>query len=196
MNTVFPDLGHITTMLDADCPSRFPDWGQLIFFAPDRSGAGVLATVNSNLFRTPRENGCISDRDIREVAALFARVCNMLAGIDGLQGSGTVVVFAELDWSPAVHAQCEDRLHRIGMDESMESLLAYYLVCDAGSDDTILTTLGLKVGQFVGIMGDDGETAEQKKDAIAQAEKHMASIVQRLKMKSTSGGRRPRKEAS
>src|SRR5690606_37644265 len=26
------------------------------------------------------------------------------AGLDGLQGRGTCVVFAELDWSPAVHA--------------------------------------------------------------------------------------------
>jgi len=103
------------------------------------------------------------------------------AGIDGLQGSGTVVVFAELDWSPAIHSQCEDRLHRIGMDEGSESLLCYYLASEVGTDDTMLTTLGLKVGQFVGLMGDKEKTIEDQEQAMVQAEKHMESVIDRLR---------------
>lgn len=67
------------------------------------------------------------------------------AGLDGLQGRGTCVVFAELDWSPAVLSQCEDRLHRLGIDASLESILCYYMVTDTGMDETMQEALGLKV---------------------------------------------------
>jgi SNF2 family DNA or RNA helicase len=67
------------------------------------------------------------------------------------------VVFGELDWSPAVHSQGEDRAHRMGQ---VDSVLCYYLVCDAGTDQAIQEALGLKVSQFVGLMGDKAETQE------------------------------------
>lgn len=110
------------------------------------------------------------------------------AGIDGLQGAGTVVVFAELDWSPAIHAQCEDRLHRIGVDESLESILCYYLVADAGSDETVQAALGLKVGQFVGLMGDTPESEDDRTQAIVQAERHLGALIEKLKRRSGKRG--------
>lgn len=102
------------------------------------------------------------------------------AGIDGLQGQGTCVVFAELDWSPAVHAQCEDRIHRIGF-EGRESLLCYYLVSDAGCDEVMQEALGLKVGQFVALMGDKGESQAEREEAQRQGEKHIERIIDRLR---------------
>jgi len=97
------------------------------------------------------------------------------AGLDGLQSRATCVVFAELDWSPAVHSQCEDRIHRKGM--TAESLLCYYLVCDAGSDEVMQDALGLKVAQFAGIMGDANAD-----DPLAQAatESAMQRLVETL----------------
>lgn len=102
------------------------------------------------------------------------------AGIDGLQGRGTCVVFAELDWSPAVHAQDEDRIHRIGF-EGRESLLCYYLVSDAGSDEVMQEALGLKVAQFTQLMGDKGQSVADQDAALRTAERHIDSVIEKLR---------------
>jgi SWI/SNF-related matrix-associated actin-dependent regulator 1 of chromatin subfamily A len=101
------------------------------------------------------------------------------AGLDGLQQRGTCVVFGELDWSPAVHAQCEDRLQRIGTGMS-DSILCYYLVTDTGSDEVMQEALGLKIGQFVGLMGDKAETTEDREMAGREAVRHLEGIVSKL----------------
>ena len=102
------------------------------------------------------------------------------AGIDGLQ-SATCCAFGELDWSPAIHSQAEDRIQRIGVDETMDSILSYYLVAEEGTDETIQEFLGLKVSQFIGIMGDKAETEQDKMLAQQKATEHMNKIVEKLK---------------
>jgi SNF2 family DNA or RNA helicase len=67
------------------------------------------------------------------------------------------VVFGELDWSPAIHSQAEDRAHRIGQQDSV---LRYYLVAEEGTDEVIQEFLGLKSSQFNGVMGDKTQTEE------------------------------------
>lgn len=88
------------------------------------------------------------------------------------------VVFGELDWSPAIHSQCEDRAHRIGQ---VDSVLAYYLVAPRGSDREIQDHLGLKVSQFVGLMGDRESTEEDEVLAGRSAASHMEALLQRLR---------------
>ncbi len=100
------------------------------------------------------------------------------AGLDGLQGKGTCVVFAELDWSPAVHSQCEDRLHRIGV--ATDSVMVYYLVSATGYDEVIQERLGLKVGQFLGLMGDEGESDEDRAASGAAVENHLDGVIAKL----------------
>lgn len=106
-------------------------------------------------------------------------VCLSLRTAAGLNlQKATCVVFGELDWSPAVHAQCEDRAHRIGQHNS---ILCYYLVCEEGTDEAIQDALGLKISQFVGLMGDKVESQEDRAIAQTVATEHMRSVIDKLK---------------
>lgn len=100
------------------------------------------------------------------------------AGLDGLQNVSCVSVFGELDWSPGVHSQCEDRLHRIGQSDSV---LSYYPVVSEGSDEVMMEHLGFKTAQFVGIMGDAVETQEDKVLAQQAAGNHLSKVVDKLR---------------
>ena len=91
------------------------------------------------------------------------------------------VVFGELDWSPAVHSQAEDRAHRIGQEDS---LLCYYLVSPKGSDQEMQQALGLKVSQFVGLMGDRTPTQDETWAQQSEARAHIKALVERLKLES------------
>ena len=89
----------------------------------------------------------------------------------------TCVVFGELDWSPAVHSQAEDRAHRIGQQDS---LLCYYLVSPKGSDQDMQQALGLKVSQFVQLMGDRQTSPEESFMQQQEAREYMRRLVERL----------------
>lgn len=99
------------------------------------------------------------------------------AGINGLQERATCVVFGELDWSPAAHSQCEDRAHRMGINKQLESLLCYYLVSQTGYDGVIMNALGLKIGQFVGIMGDRAQTEDDRQRSIESGREHLRKVI-------------------
>lgn len=90
----------------------------------------------------------------------------------------TCVVFGELDWSPAVHSQAEDRAHRIGQTDS---LLCYYLVSPRGSDSEMQDALGLKVSQFVQLMGDKAPDREKEFLMQSEARDHIKKMIERLK---------------
>jgi len=89
----------------------------------------------------------------------------------------TCVVFGELDWSPAVHSQAEDRAHRIGQEDS---LLCYYLVSPKGSDQDMQQALGLKVSQFVALMGDKTPTQDEAWLQQSAAREHIRRLISRL----------------
>ena len=105
-------------------------------------------------------------------------LCISLRSASGLNlQRASCVVFGELDWSPAVHSQAEDRAHRIGQQDS---LLCYYLVSPRGSDRDMQDALGLKVSQFVSLMGDAQPSNE---DALMQqsfARERIRRLVERL----------------
>jgi SNF2 family DNA or RNA helicase len=102
------------------------------------------------------------------------------SGIDGLQERARVVVAAELDWSPAVHSQAEDRAHRNGQ---RDSVLCYYLVSDQGTDPDMQEALGLKISQFIGIMGDQAESEADRVLSVEASTKHMKRVLAKLRGK-------------
>jgi SNF2 family DNA or RNA helicase len=71
------------------------------------------------------------------------------AGLDGLQGYVSNVVFGELDWSPGVHTQCIGRVHRDGQELPVS---AYFLHCQDGSDPVLMDALGVKRSQADGVV--------------------------------------------
>lgn len=80
------------------------------------------------------------------------------AGLDGLQGHCRVVVFGELDWSPAVHEQAIGRVHR---DGQAEKVIAYFLIADHGADPTIADVLALKKAQSDGLRDPNADIIER-----------------------------------
>jgi len=110
-------------------------------------------------------------------------LCISLRAASGLNlQRATCVVFGELDWSPAVHSQAEDRAHRMGQEDS---LLCYYLVAPQGSDAAMQEALGLKVSQFVGLMGDAPVSQAEAAEAAHQARKHVEMIAAQMEGSST-----------
>lgn len=73
-------------------------------------------------------------------------------GLDGLQDACSVVVFGELDWSPAVHEQVIGRLQRPGQKNRVT---AVFLASEHGTDPLMIDLLGLKASQSHGILNPD-----------------------------------------
>lgn len=66
-------------------------------------------------------------------------VAGLRAGNVGINlNTSRYVVFAELDWSPAIHLQAEDRLHRIGQKNTV---FAYYLIGNGTLDGHVASVL-------------------------------------------------------
>lgn len=72
------------------------------------------------------------------------------------------VIFAELDWSPAIHRQAEDRLHRIGQKNTV---FAYYLIGSGTLDDHVADVLVDKSYEIDEIMDASVESFEDKNRA-------------------------------
>jgi SNF2 family DNA or RNA helicase len=72
------------------------------------------------------------------------------------------VIFAELDWSPAIHRQAEDRLHRIGQKNTV---FAYYLIGNGTLDDHVANILVDKSYEIDSIMDEKIDSYENKDKA-------------------------------
>ena len=72
------------------------------------------------------------------------------------------VIFAELDWSPAIHRQAEDRLHRIGQKNKV---FAYYLVGKGTLDEHVADILVDKAYEIDSILDAKTESFENKERA-------------------------------
>lgn len=129
------------------------------------------------VFITGRETTAKKDMAVeRFMEGKTSLCCISLRAASGLNlQAATCTVFGELDWSPAVHSQAEDRAHRMGKEDS---LICYYLVCATGSDQDMQEALGLKVSQFKGLMGETDR--EDSADDIFAAQRHIDRVLERL----------------
>ena len=132
----------------------------------------------SPAFITGRETGAQKEKSVlRFMEGRTDLCCVSLRAASGLNlQRATCVVFGELDWSPAVHSQAEDRAHRIGQKDS---LLCYYLVNPKGSDMDIQERLGLKVSQFLGLMGESPLSADDEAQSASIARQHVQRLIER-----------------
>lgn len=127
---------------------------------------------------TGRETADQKDESVRQFVQEKTNLCCIsLRAASGLNlQRATCVVFGEMDWSPAVHSQAEDRAHRIGQKDS---LLCYYLVSPKGSDEDIQEALGLKVSQFLALMGDLPTPASDMLAQETAARAHVKRLLAR-----------------
>ena len=72
------------------------------------------------------------------------------------------VIFAELDWSPAIHRQAEDRLHRIGQKNTV---FAYYLIGKETLDEHVANVLVDKSFEIDSVLDEKTESFENKEKA-------------------------------
>lgn len=131
------------------------------------------------VFITGRETAAQKEQAVdRFMTGKTDLCCISLRAASGLNlQRATCVVFGELDWSPAVHSQAEDRAHRMGQKDS---LLCYYLVSPRGSDREMQEALGLKVSQFLSLMGDAPQSQEQAAAGANYARIHVESLIKRM----------------
>lgn len=79
-------------------------------------------------------------------------VAGLRAGNVGISlSAASYVVFAELDWSPSVHRQAEDRLHRIGQKNPV---VCHYLIGRGTFDEQIAQIVVRKTLDISGVMGE------------------------------------------
>ena len=84
-------------------------------------------------------------------------------GTDGLQKRCCTMIIGELDWSPGVHNQLIGRIDR---DGQQEHVTVVYIVCNQGSDPTMMDVLGLKASQSAHINDPElGVTMQESDDS-------------------------------
>ncbi len=130
-------------------------------------------------FITGRETSAQKEQSVERFMQGKTNLCcislRAAAGLNLQRAS--CVVFGELDWSPAVHSQAEDRAHRMGQTDS---ILCYYLVSAAGSDQDMQDALGLKVSQFVALMGDTPQSQQEALQGAQYVKQYTERLLQRL----------------
>lgn len=88
-------------------------------------------------------------------------ICGLRAGNVGINlTEASYVIFAELDWSPAVHSQAEDRLHRIGQKSRV---FAHYIIGAGTFDGYLADVLTAKGDVIRRVLGDKAEATNNKK---------------------------------
>lgn len=115
---------------------------------------------------TVRRFQAAADADIAPDAERLI-VCSMRAASQGITLTrASNVVFLELDWTPAMHDQAEDRCHRIGQHDAVT---AWYLLAPRTIDDEMSMVIEQKRGVIDAVVDGNRVTAEPVSLAVIRA---------------------------
>lgn len=97
-------------------------------------------------------------------------IANMKAGGVGITlTAASIVMFADMEWSPEIHNQAIDRAHRIGQNKMVN---AYFYVATGTIEDDIMELLKAKEGVIKNVLeGGDAETTSMFKQLVAKLAK-------------------------
>ena len=139
---------YVRILLEANVPVMLMGWHRECYEIWNR----LLADFKPVMY-TGSESPARKDESKRKFLAgetnLFIMSLRSGAGVDGLQGRCSTVVFGELDWSPKIHEQVVGRLDREGQTEQVTAI---YLNSEDGSDPPMVAMLGVKASQSSGIV--------------------------------------------
>ncbi len=111
-------------------------------------------------------------------------VCSMRAASQGITLTrASNVVFLELDWTPAMHDQAEDRCHRIGQHDAVT---AWYLLAPRTIDDEMSTVIEHKRGVIDAVV--DGNRVDAEPVSLA--------VIRALRARGAQGGDGPQADGS
>lgn len=130
-------------------------------------------------FKAPfldRNDPTVDGRDLAGQCRVMLMSLRSGSGVDGLQKSASVGVFAELDWSPQVHEQAIGRLRRDGMDHNTPPVM-YFLVSDEGSDPALMDVLGIKRQQSERLMSKTGDLFNNATNDPARAKRLARQVL-------------------
>lgn len=106
------------------------------------------------------------------------------AGVGLTLTEAEVVIFNDLDWVPANHAQAEDRAHRIGQINDVHVI---YMLFEETLDTLMYDSLDRKKKVIAQIMGDDQVNFESKFENISAdselTETMISEVINKLKEK-------------
>ena len=157
-------LGAALAWIDDFLASEEP----LVVFSGNREVQGLV------LERFPEALHIVGDDSIErreQAVAAFqnpSRPPGLLVCATRVAGQGITltrasnVAFLDLEWTPAMHDQAEDRLHRIGQEESVT---AWYLLAAQTIDETMIELIGRKRG----IIGAVTDGRRDESEALIQS---------------------------
>jgi SWI/SNF-related matrix-associated actin-dependent regulator 1 of chromatin subfamily A len=94
-------------------------------------------------------------------------ICSTLVAAQGITLTrASNVAFLELEWTPALHDQAEDRCHRIGQHDAVT---AWYLLAAATIDETIAELVQRKRGIIAAVTDGRAREDEGVVDAVVRA---------------------------
>lgn len=161
-------IGHITDMVENIIEQ---DEKVIIFTQYTNTLEGIARSLRSKKIETVTLSGADNAEERQKAIDAFqagtaqAFVANIKAGGVGITlTSANTVIFADMEWTPALHSQAEDRAHRIGQRKLVN---VHYIVARGTVDEDIIDLLGKKEQVIQAILeGGEADTKDITGDAI------------------------------